>query len=102
MPRISVDPSGRKGQHDLPGGRAQVIQYDHRPGVWFHRQSLPAHRKSLTRALNELDLQNVLREAEELYLTLIREIDPEGMPVLTSSQIKDLLKQWNRINEERQ
>jgi hypothetical protein len=44
----------------------------------------------------------VLPEAEELYLTLIREIDPEGMPVLTNSQIKDLLKQWNRINEERQ
>ena len=102
MPRLRLDADGNQLRHQVLGGRAQIVQYDLKPGVWVYRQLIKGTKRYLSRQLNSTTQQAALREAEDLFLAFQQELDQSGQKALATYAISDLLKAWVKVKEERQ
>ena len=108
MPVIAKDEKGSQIKHAILGGRAQVLMFAGRDS-WYYRQLKKGARSSrqtkgspyITRCLEEIELTRAILKGEELYFALEKQIDANGKPIQRHS-ITDLLKEWIRINEDRQ
>jgi len=108
MPTIAKDDNGNQLKHDILGGRVSVLMYEDRDYSWHYRQLIKGKRNQrgakgstyINRCLYELDLARAILKAEDLYLSLQGEIDDKG-ELVKRYKVKDLIKEWISINEER-
>lgn len=109
MPTIAKDDNGNQHKYEVLGGRAHVIMYSDRSYSWHYRQLIQGKRNQrdtkgstyINRCLDELDLGKAIKKAEDLYLSIQGEIDKKGEPI-KRYKVKELIKEWIRINEGRQ
>jgi len=102
MPRLRLDADGKQLRHQVLGGRAQIVQYELKPGVWVYRQLIQGTKRYISRQLTASTQQAALREAEDLFLAFQQELDQSGQKALATYPISDLLKAWVKVKEERQ
>lgn len=109
MPTIAKDENGNQLRHDILGGRASVLMYEDRDYSWHYRQLIKGKRNKrgqsgstyINRCLDELDLAKAIQKATDLYLALQGEIDEQGEPI-QRHKVRDLIKEWIVLNEDRQ
>ncbi len=102
MRGLRLDADGNQLRHQILVGRAQIVQYDLKLGVWVYRQLIKGTKRYISRQLNSKTQQVALREAEHLFLALQQEMDASGQNALATYAISDLLKAWVKVKEERQ
>jgi len=108
MPTIARDESGNQLKHSILGGRASVFMYEDRKYSWHYRQLIKGKRNKrgvkgsayINRCLDELDLVKAIQKAEDLYFELQGEIDEKGEPI-KRHKVKELIREWILLNEER-
>ncbi len=108
MPTIAKDENGNQLRHDILGGRAQVLMYEDRDYSWHYRQLIKGKRNQrgvrgssyINRCLDEPDLAKAILKAEDLYLSIQGDTDEQGEPI-RRYKVKDLIKEWIFLNEER-
>ena len=108
MPTIAKDENGNQLRHDILGGRAQVLMYKDRDYSWHYRQLIKGKRSQrgvrgssyINRCLDEPDLAKAILKAEDLYLSIQGDTDEQGEPI-RRYKVKDLIKEWIFLNEER-
>ena len=109
MPTIAKDQNGNQLKHEVLGGRAHVIMFTDRSYSWHYRQLIKGKRTGrdvkgstyINRCLDEVDLVKAIKKAEELYFSIQGVIDEQGAPI-KRYKVKDLIKEWIILNEDRQ
>ena len=108
MPAIAKDENGNELRYDILEGRAQVLMYEDRDHSWHYRQLIKGKRNQrgvrgssyINRCLDEPDLAKAILKAEDLYLSIQGDTHEKGEPI-RRHKVKDLIKEWIFLNEER-
>lgn len=102
MPRLAKDQEGKPLKRKLLGGRAEIVVFENKPGLWIYRQLLAGTKRYYQESLDEYVEDRALRKAEEIYLVRQSTIEANGDRRASSVSIEELLRQWVRINEDKQ
>jgi hypothetical protein len=102
LAKILKDQEGKPFKRKLLGGRAEIVLYDDRAGVWTYRQLIPGTKKYFHQSTGEYVEEYAIKKAEDLYLERQACFDENGSPTVAAIPIDELLRGWVRLNEDKQ
>ena len=102
MVKLAKGPDGKPLKRKLLGGKAEIVIWEGRGGVWIYRQLLPGTKKYFHLTTGEYVEEYAIRKAEDIYLERQRCFDENGAPTVAAIPIDELLRGWVRINEDKQ
>ena len=102
MVKLAKGADGKPLKRKLLGGKAEIVVWEGRGGAWVYRQLIPGTKKYFCQATGEYVEEYAIRKAEDIYLERQACFDENGSPTVAAIPIDELLRDWVRINEDKQ